>query len=331
LTQRESENVNQNNFLLIIESLKTLFNLTLDKCVNTESAAKVIKRLFSVVGSCEDISIEHETGTKLDPTDQLLVNLIHLLTNMPEEVYVQLSDHDVDKILIHLDQQLKTLSKSSLRDTILPVLNACANICRYKEDVRKRWFEEIIGSTKDFEKRPEEYDTMRGRLVRLMTSVDVHIKDIAAEFLHALCGGDAEKFITYTGFGNSAAFLSSRGLLSQSARNDKETSLKEEDKIHEIKESDSDRHYRELRGKLDPITGKIEQPKKNPMEGMSEEEKEWHAHELASAITKLSKLGVMKPMMMNSEGETSDIRPETSPLEQPGKNNSSSEIDQNDT
>ena len=64
----------------------------------------MIKRLFSVVGSCEDISVEHETGTKLDLTDQLLVNLIHLLTNMPEEV--QLSDHDVDNQRMYVSDEI---------------------------------------------------------------------------------------------------------------------------------------------------------------------------------------------------------------------------------
>lgn len=310
ITQREADALCKENYLLIIESLKTLFNLTLDKCINAELAAQVIRKLFSIVGTDRDINVDHETGAKLDSTDQLLVNLIHLLTNMPERVYHELSDDDVNKVLHHLDEQLKTFTKSSFRDTILPVLNACANICRYKENVRQHWFDEIIGSTQDFEKRPEEYDTLRGRLVKLMTSIDVHIKEIAAEFLHALCGGDTEKFITYMGFGNSAAFLATKGLLSQSAERNHGAKNQIEGGINEeLQESEADKKYRELRDKLDPITGKLERPKRNPMEGMSDEEKEWHAHELASAIAKLSKLGVMQPMSIDAEGETSELRP----------------------
>jgi hypothetical protein len=45
------------------------------------------------------------------------------------------------------------------------------------------------------------------------------------------------------------------------------------------------------------------------MEGMTEEEKEWHAHELAGAITKLSNLGVIKPMHVGSDGELSELKP----------------------
>lgn len=297
LTSKEAEEFN--NFLLVIESLKTLFNLTLDKCINASLAGDVIKKLFAIVGTEKDMTHDVETKSKLDLTDQLLVNLIHLLTNMPEQVYLELSDEDVNKILNHLDEQLKTYSKHNFRDTVLPVLNVCANICKYNERVRQRWFDEIIGSSKEFDKRPEDYDNLRGRLVKLMTSVDVHIKDIAAEFLYSLCGGDTEKLITYTGFGNSAAFLSARGLMTETLSQRSETNAKDT----------RDKEYQELRGKLDPITGKIEGPKKNPMEGMSEEEKEYHAHELADAIAKLSSLGVVKPMSLDREGEVSELRP----------------------
>lgn len=298
ITNREAEKYSKDNHLLVVESLKTLFNLTLDKCLNISLAGDVIKKLFSVVEKEKDMTVDIKTKEVFDLTDQLLVNLIHLLTNMPKEVYSRLSNTDVDKILNHLDNQLKSYSKSSFRDTVLPVLNVCANVCKYNEEVRKKWFDEIVGSATDFEKRPEEYDTLKGRLVKLMTSVDVHIKDIAAEFMHALCGGDTEKLITYTGFGNSAAFLSSRGLLFGDRRGSNSENR-----------SEDNTDYQELRSRLDPITGKLETPKRNPMEGMSEEEKEYHAHELADAITKLTNLGIMKPMGINQDGAISDLNP----------------------
>lgn len=328
LTLSESKNLSKENHLLIIECLKTLFNLTLDKCTNIQLAVQVIKQLFSIVGIDQDQEIDiedlqhQESGQQrqLDPTDQMLVNLIHLLTNMPEKVYHELSDDDVDKVLQHLDEQLKSFTnRGSFRDTVLPVLNACANICKYKEDVRKRWFKEIIESTTDFKERPEECNTLRGRIVRLMTSVDVHLKDIAAEFIYALCGKDVEKLITYTGFGNSAAYLATRGLLSQSARRSMQQSDDStESRIHEVNDSeDVERGDKSTNGKnqpqarLNPITGRLEGPKRSPMEGMSEEEKEWHAHELANAISKLTRLGVMKPMSVNENGQTVELNPES--------------------
>lgn len=300
MTCKEADNFQQENYLLVIESLKTSFNLTLDKCINENLAATVIKKLFAIVGTENDLIHETSDGTKLDVTDQLLVNLIHLLTNMPKQVYLKLSDEDVNKILNYLDTQLRNYSKNNVRETVLPVLNVCANICKYNESIRQRWFDDIIGSTKEFEKRPEEYDNLRGRLVKLMTSVDVHIKDIAAEFLHALCGGDTEKFITYTGFGNSAAFLSSRGLLTQGYRRPSQG----QDGQSRL---ESDKDYTTLRDRLDPITGKIETVKRNPMEGMTEEEKERHADELVGAISKLANLGVIKPMAVDGQGRLSEL------------------------
>lgn len=303
LTSKESNEFTTDNYLLVVEGLKTLFNLTMDKCINKPLAGNVIKKLFSIVGTDKDVSNDVETRAKLDlnQPDQLLVNLIHLLTNMPEEVYMELSDDDVNKVLNHLDGRLANYSKQNFRDTILPILNVCANICKYNDSVRKRWFEEIIESSKEFEKRPEEYETLRGRLVKMMTSVDVHIKDIAAEFMHALCGGDTEKFITYTGFGNSAAFLSSRGLLTCNRRGSSDN-----------QSLDDNTNYHQLRNRIDPITGKLDVPKKNPMEGMTEEEKEYHANELAEAITKLANLGVVKPMGVDEDGNVSDLHPKLS-------------------
>lgn len=295
----ESDNINDDNQALIIEGLKTLFNLTLDKCVDKSLAGDVIQKLFKILQQRRASESKHEVGN-FDFHGQLLVNLIHLLTNMPEEIYRKLTDEDEDSILSHLDSQLKTDSKQSFRENVLPILNVCTNICKHSEHTSKRWFEEILGSSEEYEKRPEEYDTLRGRLVKLMTSVDVHIKDIAADFLHALCGCNTEKFITYTGFGNAAAFLSSRGLLSQSNRSASSSNGNGS--------TDSDQQFKELRDRLDPITGKIDTPRRNPMEGMSEEEKGYHAEELATAITKLSNLGIIKPMQVDADGNVTDIK-----------------------
>lgn len=301
MTEREADGFSQENSSLVIESLKTIFNLTLDKLTHPTLAGRVIIKLFNLLQD-KETSIKCNDSGATDLKEQLLVNLINLLTNMPEEVYCRLSSADVNTILHHLDSQLISYSVASARETILPVLNVCANICKFKEEVRKRWFEDVVGSSKNFEKRPEEYDTLRGRIVKLMTSVDVHLKDIAAEFMYALCGRDTEKFITYTGFGNSAAFLSSRGLLG--GLNERNLSGLG---------SGEETAYREIRDKIDPMTGKIEVERKNPMDGMTEEEKEYHAHELASAITKLTNIGLVKPMSINPDtGEMKDLLPSTS-------------------
>lgn len=310
VTLKEAEDFDQHSFLLVIESLKTLFNLTLDKCINAPLVTQMIKELFAIVGTEKDSIGTCESEKNSDTTNQLLVNLIHLLTNMPEQVYVELSEADVNKILNHLDEQSKTVSKQTFRDTVLPVLNVCTNVCKYNVSACHLWFNIIIGSTKEFDKRPEEYDNLRGRLVELMTSVDIHMKELAGEFLYALCGNDEEKLITYAGFGNSAAFLSSRGLLSGGNRGGKRTESIETDK-----------DYQDLKSRLDPITGKLETPKRDPMAGMSEEEKERHAEELAGAITRLSSLGIIKPMGVNQDGEITELKQGGLYTDEPKENN----------
>lgn len=301
LTNLEADNLTTANFSIVIECLKNLFNLSIDGNASTEAAGDVIIKLFSIIDSqvtSENIEEANDQKLKednLNSYDQLLVNLIHLLTNMPEEVYLRLSLKDADNIIQHLDKRLLAQPRGDDLDTILPILNACSNICKFNSDIRAKWFEDLLRSSSDFEKRPEEYDTLRGRLVRLMTSIDVRIKDIVAEFMYSLCGNDSEKLITYCGFGNVAAFLSSRGLLAPS-RKPKSSSC-------------DDPIYRELCEKIDPITGKLETPKTDPMAGMTDEQKEYHAHELATAITKLAKLGVVAPMKVNQDGKLTEMHP----------------------
>lgn len=297
LLDQEAELISERNTSLIIECLRTLFNLTMDKKMDENLNATVINKLLSNT---------HEDRVPVERRTTILANTIHLLTNMTEKLYQLLdSEHDT-KILEYLDERLKYENKESFRETVLPALNVCTNICRYKKTTRDVWFEDIFGKTKDFDKRPEEYDTIRGRLVKLMTSVDVHIKNIAAEFLYTLAGEDAEKLITYTGFGNSAAFLAQHGLISK---------LGSSQDANTVRVRDGEEHgdsYLELRQRIDPITGKLETHKQDPMAGMSEEEKEYHAHELSNAIAKLTKLGVMRPMSVSEDGQVREVHPDSS-------------------
>lgn len=295
LIHREADRYCKDNHAFIVEALKTLFNLTMEKCIDSSLAEAVIEKLLKIVEVRSDPSFQVE-----EQIVELLVNLIHLFTNMPQSIYSVLSQGDANRILDHLDSQLRApKSVSSFNDTVLPILNCCTNICKHNRSIRKNWFEMILLSITDFEKRPEQYDNLRGRLVKLMTSVDVHLKDIAADFLYSLCDSDTEKFITYTGLGNAASYLSSRGLLGPNMK--QETSEAKSG----IKSLNT---YEAVKDKIDPITGMLERPKQNKLlESMTESEKEYQAEELANAISRLSNLGMMKAMQFDADGKLKEV------------------------
>ena len=67
---------------------------------------------------------------------------------------------------------------------------------------------------KDIRSRPEDGTTLRNKLVRFMTSPDMHLKQLTAHLLFVLCKENTSRLIKYTGYGNAAGLLAGRGLLS---------------------------------------------------------------------------------------------------------------------
>ncbi|KAI4882252.1 hypothetical protein NFI96_028672 [Prochilodus magdalenae] len=142
----------------------------------------------------------------------------------------------------------------------------------------------ILPPLRDVSVRPEEGTTVKSRLVRLMTHLDTELKHCAADLLFVLCKENVRRFVKYTGYGNAAGLLATRGLLG--GQRSKATSSG----MQYSSDSDSDtEEYRQVKGRINPVTGKVEEEQPDPMEGMTEEEKEEEARRLVSLINKLSK------------------------------------------
>ena len=59
-----------------------------------------------------------------------------------------------------------------------------------------------------------------------------------------------------------------------------------------------------FRFRINPVTGHVQPtPRKSPFEGMTEEQKEYEANQLANLINKLHELGAVKPAKIGPDGK----------------------------
>ncbi|GAA6094062.1 synembryn-A, partial [Tachysurus ichikawai] len=167
-----------------------------------------------------------------------------------------------------------------LKEKLTPVLNLLTETCRAHRETRHYLRQQILPPLRDVVLRPEQGDTIRNKLVRLMTHVDTELKHCAAELLFVLCKENVGRFVKYTGYGNAAGLLAARGLLSGHSS---------APQCQYSSDSDSDtEEYRQARGRINLVTGRVEEPQPDPMEGMSEEEKEAEAVRLVAMFNRLS-------------------------------------------
>ncbi|KAF3853527.1 hypothetical protein F7725_014215 [Dissostichus mawsoni] len=149
----------------------------------------------------------------------------------------------------------------------------------------------ILPPLRDASHRPEEGSTVKSRLIRLMTNLDTDLKHCAADLIFVLC--KENEFKTHlSGFKHNMhqrplekrVSLSHKGLLGgQSSR-----TLSSYAQYSSDSDSDTE-EYRQVKDRINPVTGRVEEEQPDPMEGMTEEEKEEEAKRLFMLFNKLSR------------------------------------------
>ncbi len=162
--------------------------------------------------------------------------------------------------------------------------------------------------------RPEEGDTPRNRLCKLLTSPVDAVATLVAELLFVLCKesgmflkssfffvlvklfhlSSVARMVKYTGYGNAAGLLARRGLMLGGRGAAAGDYSDEED-------SDTE-EYSENAHRVNPIVGCVEPERPSPFEGMTEEQKEHEAMKLVNLINDMHNLGVVKPAMPGPDG-----------------------------
>ncbi|XP_031517936.1 synembryn-A isoform X1 [Papio anubis] len=296
-----------------MEILKVLFNITLDSIkgeVDEEDAA-LYRHLGTLLRHCVMIA------TAGDRTEEFHGHAVNLLGNLPLkclDVLLTLEPHGdsvefmgvnmdvIRALLIFLEKRLHQTHR--LKESVAPVLSVLTECARMHRPARKflkaqgRPPPQVLPPLRDVRTRPEVGEMLRNKLVRLMTHLDTDVKRVAAEFLFVLCSESVPRFIKYTGYGNAAGLLAARGLMAGG---------RPEGRYSEDEDTDTD-EYKEAKASINPVTGRVEEKPPNPMEGMTEEQKEHEAMKLVTMFDKLSRNRVIQPMGMSPRGHLTSLQ-----------------------
>ncbi|TRY59956.1 hypothetical protein DNTS_017614 [Danionella cerebrum] len=292
-----------------LEILKTLFNITnsVHRQEVDEEAGALYRRLAAVLRHCLLVACDGE-----DLREELQGQTVNVLSALPLQcldvlLSVPLSEGSkesggvnmdcVHTLLLFMEKRLDRGNK--LKEKLTPVLNLLKESSKAHRETRHYLRQQILPPLRDVELRPEQGNTLRGRLVRLMTHVDTDIKHCAADLLFVLCKENVGRFVKYTGYGNAAGLLAARGLL-----NGRGPSTQ----VQYSSDSDSDtEEYRQAKGRINPVTGRVEEEQPDPMEGMTEEEKEIEALRLINMFNRLSRDKIIQPMGVTKDGKLAPL------------------------
>uniref|UniRef100_A0A3P8SA24 Synembryn n=1 Tax=Amphiprion percula TaxID=161767 RepID=A0A3P8SA24_AMPPE len=281
----------------VIEILKTLFNITqtFHRQEPDEEEAALYRHLAAVLRHCLLLSCEGD-----DVKEELQRHTINLLSALPltcldillsvrpEQTSHQWGGVNMDcvhSLLLFMDHRLTRGQK--LKEKLIPVLTLLTESSRVHRETRHFLRQKILPPLRDVGVRPEQDD----------------VKHCAAELLFVLCKENVSRFVKYTGYGNAAGLLAARGLL-----NGRRASGDGLYAARYSSDSDSDtEEYREARARINLVTGRVEAEQPDPMEGMTEEEKEQEARYLISMINRLSREQIIQPMGVTAEGRLAPL------------------------
>lgn len=304
-----------------MEALKALFNLTL-----SYSGGEEDNHQFRLITAILRHLLMLKTETE-EKTEEVHSHAVNLLNNLPVsclDVLIDLPVHggqekyggkNMDAVQKLLDFMEKRIDKgSNYKEGLTPVLSLLTEGSRHHREIRRYIKAQVLPPLKDVKIRPEIGTTIRNKLVRLMTHVDMGVKQTAAEFLFVLCKESVDNLLKYTGYGNAAGLLVARGLLAGG---------RGETQYSEDEDSDTE-EYKTAKPFINPITGHVEEPMPNPIEEMTEEQKEYEAQKLVNMFDKLSRQNVIRPMGVRPDGT---LAPLEETLYDPPEENSESDSD----
>ncbi|MFH4979013.1 hypothetical protein AB6A40_005722 [Gnathostoma spinigerum] len=171
-------------------------------------------------------------------------------------------------------------------------------LCSKLKEVRRYTRSKVIPPLRatDVERRPEEGNELRNKVIRVMAS-SASCRELAGEFLFVLSKRSVNRFMKYTGFGNAAGLLANYGFLGR---------INEQRRPSDSEDSETE-DYKEVEHQVNPVTGWIEPEKEKVWEGMSDEQKEYEAVNLMNAMSRLMDQGMIKPGTVGDDGRIREV------------------------
>ncbi|KAJ0069148.1 hypothetical protein NL108_002905 [Boleophthalmus pectinirostris] len=282
----------------VMEALKALFNLTL----NDPDGEEDEQQFRVIVGLLRHLlMLKTETVEK---TEEVHSHAVNLLNNLPVaclDVLVDLpvqggadsyNGKNLEAVQVLLDFMEKRIDRgSNYKEGLTPVLCLLTEASRHHREIRRYLKAQVLPPLKNLKVKPEVGNSIRNKLVRLMTHVDLGVKHSAAEFLFVLCKEKVASLLKYTGYGNAAGLLMARGLL-DGGQGETQYSEGEDSDTEEYKSATN----------FDVMSGCVEEPRPNPIEEMTEEQKEYEADKLIKIINEMKRHDVIRPMVVRPDG-----------------------------
>uniref|UniRef100_A0A1I7ZGD3 Synembryn-A n=1 Tax=Steinernema glaseri TaxID=37863 RepID=A0A1I7ZGD3_9BILA len=213
----------------------------------------------------------------------------------PENRY---EDYDITFPKAVLESMADKMDNSPQSDAGLLVsyLAVLHYICAASKGARRYCRLQILPPLKssDVQRRPDEGDTLRAKVIRLMMSAGP-CAEMAAELLFTLCKQSPGRMMKYCGLGHAAGLFANKGLFG-SINN----------RIRRASDSDDSdtEDYRQVEHQVNPVTGFINPLRDNSAwESMSDEQKEFEAMKLVNAMSKLMDTGVIQPGTIGEDGK----------------------------
>uniref|UniRef100_A0A0M3I4Q3 Synembryn-A n=1 Tax=Ascaris lumbricoides TaxID=6252 RepID=A0A0M3I4Q3_ASCLU len=290
------------------EALKILFNLFCHadaSKMNTTNTERCVKACADIV-SLDDVDPNLEQAA-VNVLATVPASLNILMRKVDQEECYTLSNHIeydgvdmcfVDIMLRSLNRRLdqETCGDNELLGTYFTVL---IHLCTQSKEARRFARLKVMPPLRaeDVERRPDVGSEFRNKVVRVMMSA-CNCRQLAAEFFFILCKRSVSRLLKYCGFGNAAGLLANYGFLG---------AINQPKRQSDSEDSETE-DYKQVENLVNPVTGFIEPPREDPLEGMSQEQKEYEAMQLVNAMSKLMDQGVISPGTVGEDGRVRPVK-----------------------
>lgn len=315
---RNCKEYSDEQFDVLVELLKVMFNIT--SCVDKSPSENEIQSLH-LTSVVRDLLLRFGAMSN-DRERSVVSHSIDLLTNISSsclselmakgegatvasseavKIYENRNVSALDTLIRYLHSVLMENEKTpgnnkELAQAVLTVLVKCV----LSNAVMRHYVRSIIlPPLKDVYHRPEEGNELRNHLCRLQTSPNMVVRNLSYELLLICCKKNPSRLIKHFGYGNMAGLFAGAGLMDCRKTQSDEFSSDSED-------SDTE-EYKQIKHAVNPVIGCYMPPAPNPLEGMTEEQKEYEAEKLANLVDQLHRGGLIKPCRINAEGKPEPV------------------------